>query len=74
MIGESDIDGVLFPALLILGASAFLITLALRVLLRRLHFYRFVWHAGLFDTALFVVILWIAAFVTVPGYSPIPPP
>ncbi len=74
MIGESDIDGVFVPALLILGVIAFFVTLILRVALQRLRFYRFVWHAGLFDTALFVVILWIAAVVTLPGYSLIPRP
>jgi hypothetical protein len=34
------------------------------VILQRLQFYRFVWHAGLFDTALYVVILWVAALVS----------
>jgi hypothetical protein len=49
--------------------GAFFITLVLRVILRRLRFYRFVWHAGLFDTALYVVILWVAALVTLPANS-----
>jgi hypothetical protein len=69
MIGETEIHGVFIPTLLVLGVGAFFVTLALRVILRRLHFYRFVWHAGLFDTALYVVILWVAALLTVPANS-----
>ena len=69
MIGEAEIDGVFIPTLFVLGVGAFFITIVLRVILRRLHFYRFVWHAGLFDTALYVVILWVAALVTLPANS-----
>ena len=67
MIGETAIHGVFVPNLLLLGAGAFLVTLVLRAVLHRVHFYRFVWHAGLFDTALYVVILWVAALLTVPA-------
>jgi protein AaeX len=69
MIGEMEFHGVFIPALLLLGIGAFFITLVLRVILRRIHFYRFVWHAGLFDTALYVVILWVAALVTMSANS-----
>jgi protein AaeX len=65
MIGEAEFDGVLIPYLLILAVMAFAVLLPTRWVLRRIHFYRFVWHAGLFDTALFVVILWIVARATV---------
>jgi protein AaeX len=65
MIGEAEFDGVFIPYLLILTLIAFLALVPLRWVLRRIHFYRFVWHAGLFDTALFVVILWIVARATV---------
>ena len=69
MIGEIEIHGVLIPTLLILAVGAFFITLVLRVILQRTQFYRFVWHAGLFDTALYLVILWVAALVTLPANS-----
>jgi hypothetical protein len=69
MIGEIEIHGVFIPTLLILGIGAFVVTLVLRVILRRLQFYRFVWHAGLFDTALYVVILWVAALATLHANS-----
>jgi hypothetical protein len=65
MIGEAQIDGVFIPYLLVLTLIAFLALLLVRWVLQRIHFYRFVWHAGLFDTALFVVILWIVARATV---------
>lgn len=64
MIGEAEFDGVFVPYLLILTITAFLVLLPIRWVLRRTHLYRFVWHAGLFDVALFVVILWILAGVT----------
>jgi Protein of unknown function (DUF1656) len=66
MIGETEFHGVFIPNLLILAAGAFLVNLALRAILQRLHFYRFVWHAGLFDTALYLVVLWVAALLTMP--------
>jgi len=64
MIGESDLDGVFFPVLLLLATVALVLTLLLRWVLRRLRIYRFVWHAGLFDTALFVLVLWLIALGT----------
>jgi protein AaeX len=69
MIGEIDFHGVFIPSLLLLGIGAFVVSLVLRVILRRIHFYRFVWHAGLFDTALYVVILWVAALATLHANS-----
>jgi protein AaeX len=65
MIGEAELDGVFIPYLLILTVTAFFALLPIRWVLRRTHLYRFVWHAGLFDVALFVVILWILARATV---------
>jgi len=64
MIGEADLHGVFIPALLILAVAAFGVTLSLRILLRRLRFYQLVWHAGLFDVALFVIVLWLLALGT----------
>jgi hypothetical protein len=61
MIGEAEFDGVFVPYLLIFTVAAFLVFLPMRWLLRRVRFYRLVWHAGLFDTALFVVIVWLIA-------------
>ena len=65
MVGELDIGGVFLPSLLIAAMIAFFLTSVIRWSLRRMHFYRFVWHAGLFDVALFVVLLWVTAVATV---------
>jgi hypothetical protein len=64
MIGELDIGGVFVPSLLVAALIAFCMTSVVQLGFRRLHLYRFVWHAGLFDVALFVVLLWVAAIVT----------
>jgi protein AaeX len=64
MIGEFDLDGVFIPWLLLLAVLALSVTLLLRVVLRHLRVYAFVWHAGLFDTALFVLVLWLIALAT----------
>jgi hypothetical protein len=69
MIGETDIDGVFIPRLLLVAILAFISLMVLRMLFRRLRLYRFVWHAGLFDTALFVVLVWLIAMATT-GLTP----
>ena len=65
MIGEFDIGGVFAPALLIWGAIALILSIPLRRMLAWIGLYRFVWHRGLFDIAL-VVLLWsgVAALAT----------
>jgi len=57
MIGELDIGGVFAPTLLIWAAIAVAISLPVRRGLARVGAYRFVWHRGLFDIAL-VLVLW----------------
>jgi hypothetical protein len=64
MIGEAQIGGVFIPWLLIAAILAFAISLGVRRAFRRLRLYRFVWHAGLFDTAMFVILLWMTAWIT----------
>lgn len=65
MIGEVDISGVFVPPALLLAIVAFVATVVIRGVLRRLNAYRFIWHAGLFDTALFVVVFFVIALATV---------
>jgi len=64
MIGEASIHGVFVPWLLILALASFVATQLVRRVLRRLGFYRVVWHAGLFDVALFVIVLWLLTLGT----------
>ena len=65
MTRELDLYGLLISPLLAGIAVAFLLTWLLRRLLQRMGAYRFVWHASLFDLALFVIVLglvrWAAA-------------
>jgi hypothetical protein len=65
MIGESFIDGVFIPRVLVVFLLAFAVSLILRRVLRLFSLYRFIWHAGLFDAAVFVSIAWLIAEVTV---------
>ncbi|MBB6250920.1 DUF1656 domain-containing protein [Nitrospirillum iridis] len=57
MIGEMDIHGVFVPPLLVWGAIAFLISMAVRWGLRLVGAYRLVWHRPLFDLAVYVIVL-----------------
>lgn len=65
MIGEWAIDGVFIPRVLVVFLFAFAASLLLRRILRSLHLYRFIWHAGLFDTAVFVVLAGLIAKLSV---------
>jgi len=64
MIGEAALHGVFIPWLLILTLAAFGLTQVVRFVFQRLRLYRFVWHAGLFDVALFVIVLWLLTLGT----------
>lgn len=61
MIRELDVYGLLVPPLLAGAVIALALTWALRRLLDRWGFYRLVWHATLFDLALFVILLGLVA-------------
>lgn len=61
MSGEVDTFGVFMPIALITGASAFVAAVVLRRVLRAFNAYAFIWHAGLFDVATFVVLWWLIA-------------
>ena len=60
MIGEVELGGVFLPTILVSGIVGFMATIAARHALRVAGAYRFIWHAGLFDVAMFV-ILWCSA-------------
>ena len=63
MIGEVEMSGVFIPVVLVAGICAFIIMLVSRRILRAVNAYAFVWHAGLFDVAMFVVLWWLVAYV-----------
>jgi Protein of unknown function (DUF1656) len=60
--GEVDTFGVFLPAALVTAVSAFVALFVLRRGLRAVNAYAFVWHAGLFDVALYVVLWWLIAW------------
>ena len=70
MIGELNLYGVFVPALLVWATLAVLGTIVLRTVLRWIGFYRIVWHAALFDVAVFVILLGGIVALTAPGTIP----
>ncbi|AEI38526.1 MAG: DUF1656 domain-containing protein [Zymomonas mobilis subsp. pomaceae] len=66
--GEFDVVGVYMHPLVVGAAISILITQLISVILSKLNLYRFVWHRGLFDTALLIVI-WgmITGYISVAG-------
>jgi hypothetical protein len=69
MIGEAYVAGVFVPRLILVFLLAFAASLVLRRILRWLHAYRYIWHAGLFDFAVFVILSWLIASATT-GFTP----
>ncbi|WP_295522486.1 DUF1656 domain-containing protein [uncultured Pseudacidovorax sp.] len=67
MTGEATFYGVYVPWLLVLAVLAWGLCWAARRLLGGLGFYRWVWHAALFDTALYVLILFSLTRLTASG-------
>ncbi len=59
MSGEFSIAGVYVPGPLVWAVAALIVGLPLRWAMERVGAYRLVWHRGLFDLALFV-LLWAA--------------
>lgn len=57
MPAELDLYGVYFPRLLILMLITFGLSMLIRKVLGRTGFYVLVWHRGLFDIALYVLLL-----------------
>lgn len=64
MPAEIDIYGVYVPSLLALMGITLALSLGLRRLLARLGVYAYVWHRGLFDLAVYVLLLGAVSFLT----------
>lgn len=69
MIGEAYLAGVFIPRLILVLLLAFATSLILRRVLRWLRLYRYIWHAALFDIAVFVILSWLIASATT-GFTP----
>ncbi|HEX4158506.1 MAG TPA: DUF1656 domain-containing protein [Rhizomicrobium sp.] len=61
MTGEINAFGVFVPIALVTALAAFAASIILRRILRAINAYGFIWHAGLFDVATFVVLWWLIA-------------
>lgn len=57
MTGHLDIYGVYVPLLLVVMLATYLLNSLLTRGLRRLGFYRWVWHPPLFNLALYLILL-----------------
>jgi len=64
MLAETDIYGVYVPSLLALMAVTLVLSLGLRRLFARLGAYAYVWHRGLFDLAVYMLLLGAVSFLT----------
>ncbi|AET93900.1 MULTISPECIES: DUF1656 domain-containing protein [Caballeronia] len=64
MIGEIDVLGVFIPAILMLMFIAYLVNMAIRNVLARIGFYRFVWHRSIFDLGIYVLVLGVVVIVS----------
>ena len=69
MNGEIDLAGVYVHPLLLAAVLAFVAAETIGWALARLGLYRFVWHRGLFDVAL-TVILWAGCAALLGGAAP----
>jgi len=63
MIGEVSFYGLYVPWLMLLCGATLLVQWAVHRLLGAIGFYRWVWHPALFDTALFVLLLYVLGSV-----------
>ncbi|NLS07730.1 DUF1656 domain-containing protein [Rhizobium sp. P32RR-XVIII] len=64
MPAEFDIYGVYVPRLLILMLLAFVVSIVIRRGLAWIGAYALVWHRGLFDLALYVLLLGAVSYIT----------
>jgi hypothetical protein len=58
MIGEASFHGLYVPWLMLLCGLALAVQWLVHRLLGAVGFYRWVWHPALFDTALYVLLLY----------------
>ncbi|HEY0201531.1 MAG TPA: DUF1656 domain-containing protein [Burkholderiaceae bacterium] len=58
MIGEASFYGLYLPWIMLLALAAWPASWVVRRLLAASGFYRWIWHPALFDTALYVLLLY----------------
>ena len=63
MIGEASFYGLYVPWLMLLCGATLVVQWLVHRTLGALGFYRWVWHPALFDTALYVLLLYVVSHV-----------
>lgn len=61
MIGEASVHGLYVPWLLLLCGATLGVQWLVHRALGAIGFYRWVWHPALFDTALYVLLLYVVS-------------
>lgn len=69
MTGDVDIAGVFVHPLLLAAVLAFMLAEAIGWALARARLYHFIWHRGLFDVAL-TIVLWAGIAGLITGGNP----
>lgn len=69
MIGEFDLYGIFFPAVLVPMLVAFVLTGLLRWIFARAGLYRYVWHRSLFNFSLYLILLGAVVSLTKGWFS-----
>jgi len=69
MIGELDLNGLYLSPALASGLIAFVLFVVIQRVFVRLGVHRFVWHAALFDGAVFVILWASVAALPLPQWS-----
>lgn len=64
MSGEVNLSGLYIPWLMVLALGTWPVLWVVRRLLAATGFYRWVWHPPLFDTALYVLLLFVLSRTT----------
>lgn len=64
MTGEMSFYGLYLPWIMLLALAAWPLSWGVRRLLAAVGFYRWVWHPALFDTALYVLLLYALSRAT----------
>jgi len=69
MIGELDLNGILLSPALASGVVAFVLFVLVQRVMVRLRVHRLVWHAALFDAAVYVVLWAGVSALPIPVWS-----
>lgn len=70
MSAELNIYGLYMPGLLLFAVLALILTRVLIRILAMVGIYRWVWHPALFDTCLYVIMLFCCSYASLGYFAP----